>query len=139
MRDDLAAWLRLLDPGSAATHSPFAGRFRLAAALFGAGLQGCAKKSVQGEALCRCPANRRRRSKSWPAPRCLLLRTARDVLCFGDAAYPRRSQDADPPLLLYVQGRIERCRPPLAMVGSRNPTAQGSDNARPSQQPAERG
>lgn len=50
----------------------------------------------------------------------------------GDPRYPELLlQTGDPPLLLYVQGRVEllrsRC---IAIVGSRNPTAQGADNAR---------
>ena len=56
----------------------------------------------------------------------------RDWLILGDARYPLTLlQTADPPLLLYLHGRAEllntRC---LAIVGSRNPTAQGADNAR---------
>jgi DNA processing protein len=40
-------------------------------------------------------------------------------------------QTADPPLLLYVQGDVTMLsRPALAIVGSRNPTPQGRDNAR---------
>jgi DNA processing protein len=58
--------------------------------------------------------------------------TDRHVVALGNADYPPLLlQTADPPLLLYVQG------PPallaassLAVVGSRNPTPQGADNAR---------
>ena len=40
-------------------------------------------------------------------------------------------QTADPPLLLYVQGDLRRLAAAgVAVVGSRHPTAQGSDNAR---------
>ena len=40
-------------------------------------------------------------------------------------------ETADPPLLLYAQGRVELLQAAsIAVVGSRNPTAQGSDNAR---------
>lgn len=65
---------------------------------------------------------------------------ARRLLTLGDAHYPRALLDTeDPPLLLYLLGAERfvhaeggpfpghRC---LAMVGSRNPTAQGKDNAR---------
>lgn len=57
---------------------------------------------------------------------------ARSVVAVGDAAYPPLLlETADPPLLLYTQGRVELLQAPsLAVVGSRNPTAQGSDNAR---------
>ena len=40
---------------------------------------------------------------------------------------------ADPPLLLYAMGQVDRLRgaqPRIAMVGSRNPTPQGAVNAR---------
>ncbi len=57
---------------------------------------------------------------------------SRQVITLGDAAYPALLlQTADPPLLLYAQGRVELLgAPSLAIVGSRNPTPQGSDNAR---------
>lgn len=56
----------------------------------------------------------------------------RHVITLGDPRYPQALlQTADPPLLLYAQGRVELLqRPAVAMVGSRNPTAQGRDNAR---------
>jgi DNA processing protein len=54
------------------------------------------------------------------------------LLVLGDPAYPPRLlQTADPPLLLYVQGRVAALSEPgVAVVGSRQPTAQGADNAR---------
>jgi len=57
---------------------------------------------------------------------------ARDVVTLGDSRYPSALLDApDPPVLLYVQGRIELLQAPsLAVVGSRSPTPQGADNAR---------
>ena len=69
------------------------------------------------------------------------LRAARDwldggeqrrALTVGDADYPPLLlQTPDPPLLLYVQGRAELLsRRSLAIVGSRNASAQGLDNAR---------
>lgn len=53
------------------------------------------------------------------------------VLTLADADYPASLlQTADPPLLLYVKGRIELLsRPALAVVGSRNATVQGISNA----------
>ena len=58
--------------------------------------------------------------------------TNHHVLTLGDPAYPARLlQTADPPLLLYVQGRVDvLAQPGLAVVGSRRATAQGLDNAR---------
>jgi len=56
----------------------------------------------------------------------------RDVLVLGDPRYPRTLlETADPPTLLYVDGRIELLQADsIAVVGSRNPTAQGVENAR---------
>ena len=54
------------------------------------------------------------------------------ALTLGEPAYPPALlQTADPPLLLYVQGDVQRLsRPSLAVVGSRHPTPQGKENAR---------
>ncbi len=56
----------------------------------------------------------------------------RDVIPLGDPRYPNALLEApDPPLLLYVQGRVELLRAEsIAIVGSRSPTPQGTDNAR---------
>jgi DNA processing protein len=53
------------------------------------------------------------------------------ILTLADTAYPRLLLEiADPPPLLYLTGRRELIeRPALAMVGSRNATAQGARNA----------
>jgi DNA processing protein len=56
---------------------------------------------------------------------------ANRVVTLADAHYPPRLlQIPDPPPLLYVKGRAELLlRPSLAIVGSRNATAQGMANA----------
>ena len=56
----------------------------------------------------------------------------RRVMVLGDADYPAPLlHAADPPLLLYLQGRAELLgQRALAIVGSRRPSAQGRDNAR---------
>jgi DNA processing protein len=59
----------------------------------------------------------------------------RRIVTLGDAAYPAALLEMeDPPLLLYLLGAgdlaaldMRKC---VAMVGSRNPTQQGADNAR---------
>src|SRR5260221_418926 len=53
------------------------------------------------------------------------------VVTLADAAYPRLLLEiVDPPALLYCRGRIDLLnRPALAVVGSRNATAQGASNA----------
>lgn len=59
---------------------------------------------------------------------------ARLVVTLGDPQYPAALlETADPPLLFYAQGQIDLLHRPahtVAVVGSRNPTPQGSDTAR---------
>jgi DNA processing protein len=56
----------------------------------------------------------------------------RDVITLGDPRYPAALlATADPPLVLYAQGRFDLLQADaVAIVGSRNPTPQGIDNAR---------
>ena len=56
----------------------------------------------------------------------------RHVITLGDPQYPTALlETADPPLLLYLQGNAALlAKPCVAVVGSRNPTPQGSENAR---------
>ncbi len=53
------------------------------------------------------------------------------IVALADQAYPKLLLEiSDPPALLYCRGRIELLnRPALAVVGSRNATAQGTSNA----------
>lgn len=53
------------------------------------------------------------------------------IVTLADDTYPRALlETADPPALLYAVGRLELLRSPaLAIVGSRNATAQGESNA----------
>lgn len=143
-RDELGAWLRLtLSPGvgnSAARR--LLAQFGLPQDIFlqpESVLQQCVTPA-QARALCKVPA-------PWEA----LLDTtwqwlgaadpqgpARAIITLGDSRYPQPLLDTeDPPLLMYLMGPAElvnhapfpagRC---LAVVGSRNPTAQGAENAR---------
>jgi DNA processing protein len=56
---------------------------------------------------------------------------ANHIVTLADASYPPRLlQIPDPPPLLYVKGRVELlARASIAVVGSRNATAQGAANA----------
>jgi DNA processing protein len=53
------------------------------------------------------------------------------VITLADETYPRALLEiADPPVVLYAHGRLELLqRPALAIVGSRNASAQGESNA----------
>lgn len=143
-RDELGAWLRLTlsqGVGNGAARRLLA-RFGLPQDIFlqpESALQHCVTLA-QAKALCTVPSG-------WEA----LLETtwhwlegadpqgpARAVITLGDARYPQSLLDTeDPPLLMYLMGAARlvaqnpfptgRC---LAVVGSRNPTAQGADNAR---------
>lgn len=55
----------------------------------------------------------------------------RAVLTLADSAYPAPLLEAvDPPLVLFAEGDLNRWRrPAVAIVGSRNPTVQGAENA----------
>ena len=56
----------------------------------------------------------------------------RAAIVLGDPRYPAALlESADPPRMLYACGRLELLAlPSIAIVGSRNPTAQGLENAR---------
>jgi DNA processing protein len=68
------------------------------------------------------------RTRAWLADR----PDRRRVMTLADPDYPPLLlQTADPPLLLYLEGRAELlCAESVAIVGSRKPTAQGLDHAR---------
>lgn len=143
-RDELGAWLRLATtPGIGnQTARKLLATFGLPTALF-----------AQTEAaLSQCVSERHARAlvtvpPSWPEllektwqwlhASDLAEGTARAIITLGDVRYPKKLLDTeDPPLMLYVVGARAvvqgqpfaegRC---LAVVGSRNPTAQGADNA----------
>lgn len=130
---DLPHWLRLhLTPGV----GPVAARrllqrFGLPGNIFVA--DGADLRAVVGGALAQ--------SLSQPLPAAMAQQIERTLgwcsqpgntlLTLADAAYPPLLLEiADPPLLLYVKGRLELLtRPALAVIGSRNGSAQGVANA----------
>ena len=132
-REELAAWLRLLE-------TPQVGRetARRLLATFGSP-QAVFDSSA---AALRAEAGNLAGALSVPAPtlealldstlQWLTAGEQRAVVTLGDALYPASLlETADPPLLLYLQGRPELlAAASVAVVGSRNPTAQGVDNAR---------
>lgn len=135
-RDELDAWLRLTAPGVGRE-----GARRLLTA-FGspqavAGASLAALKGVVGAAVAQVverPAETHRAlvraTLDWLASG--TPEVPHQVIALGDAAYPSALlQTADPPLLLYAQGRVELLSAAsLAVVGTRHPTPQGLDNAR---------
>lgn len=134
-RDELAAWLRLLETAQVGRESA-----RRLLAAFGSpeaaiAASSEARRAVVGataaEALNRAPPTLAAlvdATLAWLADR---SDTARTVIALGDPRYPEALlATADPPLLLYAQGRVELMRgDALAVVGSRNPTPQGASNA----------
>jgi DNA processing protein len=134
-RDEFSAWLRLLETpgvGREAARSLLAS-FGAPEAVLAASTE--ARKAVvpsaPAAALAQVPAEfETRLAAGWE-----WLKggdEARDVIALGDPRYPRTLLDSpDPPLVLYVRGRIDLLeRPAIAIVGSRNATAQGLENAR---------
>lgn len=131
--DDIAGWLRLMaTPGiGPETARRLLSAFGLPDAIFSA--PHAALRAVVSErvaaALTQEPSEAIRcqvdRTLSW------LAQPGNAVLTLADAAYPRLLLDIpDPPALLYVKGKLELLQcPSLAVVGSRNATAQGMLNA----------
>lgn len=128
---ELAAWLRLTEsvgPGAARRLLAMAGSaeavFQLPAAALDQALP-----PKQREAFNRPPEHL---AELIPKAEAWLAEPGHALLTLGDPDYPAQLlATADPPLLLWLQGRRELLSTPsLAIVGSRNPTAQGGDNAR---------
>ena len=133
-RDELAAWLRLLQ-------TPQLGRESIRRLLVafgspqgvldaGSAARRAAAGSKAAEALDAPPDGLDalvQRTREW-----LAQGPGRDIVVLGDPRYPASLlETADPPLALHVQGRIELlAADAIAVVGSRNPTRQGVDNAR---------
>lgn len=133
---ELAAWLRLLgtDGVGRETARRLLAAFGVPEAVFAA--HGGAVREVVDAATAQALATPPADSESSLAATLQWLAAAdsapRQILTLGDPQYPPQLlQTADPPLLLYAHGHTEwLARPSIAIVGSRNPTAQGRDNAR---------
>ncbi len=136
---ELGAWLRLqLTPGIGSVHGcRLLKAFGLPAAVFSQSL-GALRAVVperQAQALIQTPADL--------APGLRVLMQWLDqgdgqhrLVTLGDPSYPASLLDIDdPPLMLYVKGSDAAWQclqeaPCMAIVGSRNPTPQGADNAK---------
>src|SRR5215467_6687539 len=128
---DLAAWIELsLVPGLGSS------RFRSLLSAFGlpanvlgatrAQLSRVVPESLAAAILERGSAAEVEKALRWAGGR------GRSVLTLADAAYPKQLLEIpDPPPLIYVAGDVARLSAPaLAVVGSRNATPQGLQNAR---------
>lgn len=132
--DELSAWLRLLltpGVGRSGTRELLAafGTPQAVLAAKPAARRNCVGPAIAGP-LETEPAEleaTRAKLQAW-----LAGGPARGWLSFGDARFPQALlHTADPPLLLYTMGSTELLNTPcLAIVGSRNPTPQGAENAR---------
>ncbi len=98
-------------------------------ALFGAALPGEVRERLRAD------TREYFRNPDWGAvdtDLAWLATTPRNhIVTLHDASYPPLLKEiADPPLLLFVHGEVAvLSRPQIAMVGSRNPTPQGLENA----------
>jgi DNA processing protein len=92
-----------------------------------------ASDAARGHAQISLPARRFLSSAqacSSRAERDWLLNPRHHVVPFNDPRFPVSLRGSRPPLLLYVAGNVDVLNDPqLAIVGSRNPTAQGLETA----------
>lgn len=144
-RKELGAWLRLTltaGVGNTAARRLLA-RFGLPQAIFGKSEAALAQVATpaQAKALGQMPealAGLVETTWTWLQHDATADGVARAVITLGDPRYPQSLLDTeDPPLVLYMMGAARwlahnpfPAAASLAMVGSRNPTAQGAENAR---------
>ncbi|WP_062119526.1 DNA-processing protein DprA [Collimonas pratensis] len=131
--DELASWLRLEQTAGvgAETARRLLAAFGLPASIFSTSFSALHKVVPEriAHALLAAPSDATlaliERTLEW------LQQAGNRLLTLADAGYPQALLDiSDPPLMLYVKGRAELlARPALAVVGSRNATAQGIANA----------
>ena len=134
---DLVAWLRLtLTPGvGRAKTRQLLTAFGWPTAVFEQGISDL--RTVVGPALANkllAPLPDHTQATIEHTRRWLAGGDNRHILAVGDPGYPLELLEIpDPPLLLYVLGQLEVLQPSthrLAVVGSRNPTTQGVENAK---------
>ena len=142
-REELAGWLRLtLTTGVGNTTArKLLAAFGLPSGIFCQSFTALAQvvSEVQATALGRLPPELPalvESTMSWLQPQTAdgSDLSQRTIVTLGDVLYPSVLLEmADPPLVLYLQGdpaRVYQSDRLIAIVGSRNPTAQGVTNAR---------
>lgn len=133
-RDELAAWLRLLETPGVGRESArkLLAAFGSPQGVFEAGTAD--HREVAGSTAAQALTSE---PDTLPA---LIDQTRRwlnarpsghHIITLGDPDYPAALfETADPPLLMYAHGQLAALKgPSLAVVGSRNPTHQGLENA----------
>ncbi len=130
--EDLRTWLHLLDSVGRAAARRLLARHGEPAAVLKAGPSGWTGliTAAESQRLREGPPKLEQlwqRTLAW-----LDAAPTHSVLLLGDPDYPPALlHTADPPLMLYLDGRRELLgRRAVAVVGSRHPTPQGEDNAR---------
>lgn len=130
-RAELAGWLRLTrTPGVGnQTRRLLLKTFGLPAAIFSAGRSALA--GAVGERLAESLLASDVAAADIDTALAWAAQAGNRILSLADPDYPQALLTGDdPPLLLYVRGRVELlARPMLAVVGSRNATAQGERDA----------
>lgn len=136
-RDELAAWLRLLETPSVGRDSArkLLSAFGSPHAIFEAAIDTRREVVSAAMALALDTPPKTFQAQLDATLEWLAGQTAempRQVITLGDPLYPAALlETADPPLMLYAQGRCDLLQSRgIAIVGSRNPTPQGIDNAR---------
>lgn len=131
--EELAAWIRLMDTESIGpqTARELLGRFGLPSDIFRAGfsaLQKCVPEKI-AYALCAPVSDALQvnidNTLAWAA------QPENHLLTLADHHYPKSLLTiTDPPPVLYAKGKVSLLtRPAIAIVGSRNATQQGMENA----------
>lgn len=131
--DDLAGWLRLtLTEGiGPQTARQLLSQFGLPENIFRAGFSGLQKFVPEKLALLLSTPPDERISTQIDTTLTWTTHPGNHVLTFADVLYPQMLLSiSDPPPLLYVKGRVDLLsHAAIAIVGSRNATVQGIQNA----------
>jgi DNA processing protein len=134
-RDEFSAWLRLLETPGVGREAARALLARFGSPDAAIGASTTARAAVVPAAVAGALATAPDHFEGRLAAAWQWLQDGdepRDAIALGDPRYPPALLDSpDPPLLLYARGRSELLQAPaIAIVGSRNPTPQGLENAR---------
>lgn len=131
--DHRAYWLRLVltEGVGPQTARELLARFGLPGDVLAAGFPALQKCVPEKLALALCGEPDAAMQAQIDATLTWAAQPGNHLLTLADAAYPRALLTIpDPPALLYAKGRLELLsRPALAIVGSRNATVQGMQNA----------